>query len=195
MVVAAILPISAFLLCFIHKVRGSRGCVNHIRVLVFALYKKYVVVAVVLNISAHSICFIQKVQVVVVAAILPISAFLLCFIHKVRGSRGCGNHSRVLLCFIQKVCGSRGCITYVRVLYFVLYKTYRVSALTSYISATYHIFNTKGLHELQLYLRIAFPFSIQKPPAHRCITRNLLFLYTERPWTHLQTHLNLLLFI
>ena len=99
----------------------------------------------------------------VVAAILPISAFLLCFIHRVRGSRGCGNHSRVLLCFIQKVCGSRGCITYVRVLYFVLYKTYRVSALTSYISATYHIFNTKGLHELQLYLRIAFPLYKNHP--------------------------------
>ena len=99
----------------------------------------------------------------VVAAILPISAFLLCFIHKVRGSRGCGNHSRVLLCFIQKVCGSRGRITYVRVLYFVLYKTYLVSALTSYISATYHIFNTKGLHELQLYLRIGFPLYKNHP--------------------------------
>ena len=41
---------------------GSRGCITHIRVLMFALYKRYVVVAVVLNISAHSICFIQKVS-------------------------------------------------------------------------------------------------------------------------------------
>ena len=164
MVVAAILPISAFLLCFIHKVRGSRGCVNHSCVLVFALYKRYVVVAVVLNISAHSICFIQKVsgsrgrvyypyprfcfalytRYVVVAAVVTIAAFY-CALYK------------------RYVHGSRVCITYVRVLYFVLYKTYRVSALTSYISATYHIFNTKGLHELQLYLRIAFPLYKNHP--------------------------------
>ena len=57
----------------------------------------------------------------VVAAILPISAFLLCFIHKVRGSRGCGNHSRVLLCFIQKVYGSHGCITYMSASYISFY--------------------------------------------------------------------------
>ena len=113
---------------------GSRGCITHICVLMFALYKRYVVVAVVLNISAHSICFIQRL--VVVTAILPISAFLLCFIHKVRGSCGCVNHSCVLvfalykryvvvavvlnisahsICFIQKVSGSRGYITHIRV--------------------------------------------------------------------------------
>ena len=45
-----------------HKTCGSRGYVTYIRVLIFALYKRYVVVAVVLNISAHSICFIQKVS-------------------------------------------------------------------------------------------------------------------------------------
>ena len=45
-----------------HKMCGSRGYVTHIRVLIFALYKRYVVVAIVLNISAHSIYFIQKVS-------------------------------------------------------------------------------------------------------------------------------------
>ena len=63
-----------------HKTCGSRGYVTHIRVLIFALYKRFVVVAVVLNISAHSICFIQKVS----------------------GNRGCVTYVRVLYDVLYK---------------------------------------------------------------------------------------------
>ena len=102
---------------------GSRSCITHICILMFALYKRYVVVAVVLNISAHSICFIQKVS----------------------GSRGYITHIRVSTLLLHKVRGSRGCVNHSCVLVFALYKRYVVVAVVSFKHIrAFNLLYTKG---------------------------------------------------
>ena len=160
MVVAAILPISAFLLCFIHKVRGSHGCVNHSCVLVFALYKRYVVVAIVLNISAHSICFIQKVS----------------------GSRGYITHIRVSTGFaLYTRYVVVAAVVTIAAFYCALYKRYVVVAAVLPMSASYISFYTKRIvcpPLLAIYLRPTISL-IPKVCMNCNYTCELLSLYTK----------------